>query len=190
MDVKQTIATHGHVGPKQVPHRFKRVTRKEISAELVEDAFFEKGHLGVTIKQSLLTIVFWGTVILPFIWLLFPLVKPHLAAQVHFRMYLEEFLTFRFLTLFLPISFILLAIFFVCLTIRNNHNFENKLYKEILHDEERADKRTALMENLYTERFGSKETRESLRFYSVPEELNLETDTIRELYKQEGVALS
>jgi hypothetical protein len=46
------------------------------------------------------------------------------------------------------------------------------------------------MENLYTERFGSKETRESLRFYSVPEELNLETDTIRALYKQEGVALS
>ena len=50
-------------------------------------------------------------------------------------------------------------------------------------------KRHAFLEEVYTERFGTKEERETVRFYSVSEEKNLDTTFIADLYKENGVEL-
>ena len=38
----------------------KRITREEVSQQLVSDLFFEKGHLKLTLWQSFLTLLFRG----------------------------------------------------------------------------------------------------------------------------------
>ncbi|NTK89822.1 hypothetical protein HQ677_04525, partial [Enterococcus faecium] len=45
------------------------------------------------------------------------------------------------------------------------------------------------LEEVYTERSGTKEERETVRFYSVSEEKNLDTTFIADLYKENGVEL-
>ncbi len=50
-------------------------------------------------------------------------------------------------------------------------------------------KRQELLEEMYTERFGTKEEREKCSFYSVSEEKNLDTTLIADLYKENGVEL-
>ncbi|WP_181860662.1 hypothetical protein [Enterococcus faecium] len=45
------------------------------------------------------------------------------------------------------------------------------------------------LEKFLTERFGTKEERETVRFYSVSEEKNLDTTFIADLYKENGVEL-
>ncbi|ELB12259.1 hypothetical protein OIM_03932 [Enterococcus faecium EnGen0032] len=57
------------------------------------------------------------------------------------------------------------------------------------YEDEKLKKRQELLEEVYTERFGTKEERETVRFYSVSEEKNLDTTFIADLYKENGVEL-
>lgn len=166
-----------------------RVTRQEISQRLVNDQYFERGHLGVTIWQSLLTILAWMGVILPFVWLAIPFFLPKWAERLRFQIYSEGIATFKFLGVFFLIAIAVIAIFSILLTMRNNYRFQNLISHEVLHDEEKlATRREALIE-FYGDRFGSKEFRESVRYYSVQEEQNIAIGTTRRLYKDRGVGL-
>lgn len=169
--------------------REHQVTRQEVSKRLVNDQYFEPGHWVLTIWQSVLTALAWLVVILPFVWLAIPFFMPKWAVRLKFRTYFEEMMTFKFLRLFLLIAVVLVIVFSIILTIRNNHCFKHLISKEVLHDEEQLAVRRQALETFYDERFGSKEFRESVRFYSVKEEQNLETDTIKNLYKEHEVSL-
>lgn len=74
----------------------------------------------------------------------------------------------------------------IVLTIRNNCIYNRKLTKYTLHDEQEVEQRIAIMDQFYTERFGPREMRESVRYYSVSEEQNLADDTIQNLFKENG----
>lgn len=167
----------------------KRITREEVSQQLVSDLFFEKGHLKLTLWQSFLTLLAWIAVIVPFVWVAFPVFFPQTAAQIRFRTYVEEATIFRLLALFLGISFVLLVILFVLLTVRNNRSFRHTLRKEVLHDERKLEQRKEVLEEFFDDRFGPEEMRHSVCYYEVKPEQNLTETEIVKLYKDKGVSL-
>ncbi|RBT36882.1 hypothetical protein EA73_00430 [Enterococcus faecium] len=93
-----------------------------------------------------------------------------------------------FIGFFALIFFSFLIISFV-LTRWNNRNLYRKVNKSFEYEDEELKKRQELLEEMYTERFGTKEERETVRFYSVSEEKNLDTTLIADLYKENGVEL-
>ncbi|WP_225420421.1 hypothetical protein [Lapidilactobacillus bayanensis] len=166
-----------------------QVTRQEVSRRLVSDQYFESGHWILTIWQSILAVLAWLVVILPFVWLALPFVMPEWAVHLNFRTYFEELFTFKFLHWFLLIAVGLVTIFSVSLTIRNNHRFKHLISKEVLHDETRLVVRRRVLGDFYDERFGVQEFRESVRFYSIKAVQNLEVSTVKDLYQKYEVAL-
>ncbi|MGM0126320.1 hypothetical protein IGI37_003749 [Enterococcus sp. AZ194] len=165
------------------------VSRQEVSDLLVEDVYFEKGHLKIKLFQSTMAIIGWLGVILPFIWLLIPVIFPKAAQKTHFFLYKEELTALKFLLIFLSLSFFAISLTYILLTFRNNYRFKHSLQNEKLYDEERLDKQRELLNDVYTERFGTKEFRQSVKFYSVKEEQNFDTSFIKELYKKGNVDL-
>lgn len=167
----------------------KNITREEVANRLVSDNFFEKAHPVVTLRQTLVTLTAWTGVLLPFIWLLLPITAPKFAQRIHFRIYLEEIVTFDFLGLFLALAFLLIAVIFLVMTLWNNYHFKHHLRKTPLYNPDEAAVRKDRLETFYASRFGSKDCREAVRFYSVKEEQNFETNSVKEHYQKRGTAL-
>ncbi|MBO0452030.1 cell division protein [Candidatus Enterococcus murrayae] len=167
----------------------KQVKREEVSKILISDDYFLTKKLGLKARQTIIAILGWMGFFLPFIWIGLPFVFPTLAKKLSFRTYREELLTLKFLVLFLIASFLLIAILYVGLTFWNNYRFSHLLQKRKLHDEEKLEKRKALLEEVYAKRFGSREYRHTVKFYSVSEEQNFEKGYVKELYKKNGVPL-
>ncbi|MFV0557444.1 MAG: cell division protein [Enterococcus sp.] len=167
----------------------KTYTRKEVSQILVEDKYYTKGNWWTKIYQTLIALLGFGGIFFAFGWVLMPLLFPKLFDRLGFEVFTGELVALQILAIFLGVLFIIFTIVYIALTIRNNHQFKNYLQKEKLHDEERLETRKALMEAAYTERFGAAEFRHSVRYYSVKEEQNLDTEFVRELYKEGGVDL-
>lgn len=124
----------------------QRVTREEVKERLVTDAYFQKGRSALKTRQTILTILAWLMVLVPFVWLAIPLTLPNLADRIAFRTYLEEAVTFDFLALFLGISFLVLVLTFTLLTLRNNRRFKRLLQKQSMHDEVALEKRKEVLE--------------------------------------------
>ncbi|WP_241153408.1 hypothetical protein [Enterococcus mediterraneensis] len=61
--------------------------------------------------------------------------------------------------------------------------------KEKQYDETLLEKRKEALEAFYTERFGSKEERENICYYSVPPEKNIDDDEIAKLFQDKEVPL-
>lgn len=163
----------------------QNLSREEAKKFLVYDPYFEKGNYGSKIFQTLVAILSWFGVLIPFLWILFPFVFPNRAQYNHIVVYLEEKTTLLFLLIFLSVSFVFLTILYILLTFWNNYRFKHFLQKEKQYDDERLNKRRELLNKAYDERFGSEEFRHKVCFYSVKEEQNLETDFVKKLY-QEG----
>lgn len=51
----------------------QRVTREEVKERLVTDAYFQKGRSALKTRQTILTILAWLMVLVPFVWLAIPL---------------------------------------------------------------------------------------------------------------------
>lgn len=163
-----------------------QVTREEVMENLMTDSFFDKKHFGLFLRQSIITTLSWIGVVTPFVWLAIPFLFPNFARKVHFRIYLEGLFTFDFLGIFLIVSFLIIVMLYAALTVVNNRRFKKSLKMEILHNTEEVRTRKALIEEFYTERFGPKNYRESVRYYSVMEQQNLDTGTIQKLFKEQG----
>lgn len=162
----------------------KNISREEAKKSLVYDSYFEKGHYGSKIFQTIIAFLGWCGVISPFLWIIFPFVFPNRANHNHIVVYLEEKTTLHFLFIFLSLSFVFLVILYTILTLWNNYRFKHFLQKEKQYDAERVKVRRKLINQAYNERFGSKDFRHNVCFYSVKEEQNLETDFVKKLYQK------
>ncbi len=49
----------------------KKVTREEVASILVKDKYFSKGNYWLKIWQTLVALLGWMIVVLPFIWVFF-----------------------------------------------------------------------------------------------------------------------
>ncbi|WP_265458149.1 cell division protein [Enterococcus sp. HY326] len=167
----------------------KKITREDVSHILVKDKYYEKGHLGTKIFQSVVALVGWFGVILPFIWIFVPILFPDLEISRYFHSYSEEIRALMFLVIFLAISFVIILITYVSLTLWNNHRFGGQLRKETTYDDQRLATRRQVLNDSYNERFGSQEYRHTVKYYAVKEEQNLDTHFVADLYKENGVKL-
>src|SRR5699024_943902 len=163
----------------------KIVTREEVNEILVSDKFFDKGNVTLKIRQSILTLLSWVGVFLPFIWTLFPVFYPKKASQVKFYLYPEEIVAFRFLLRFFLIVFFIIIIGSISLTMWNNYRYKNILEKTITIDEDSVERLNKTLEDFYCERFGEQSFRENIRYYSVTPEKNISNDDIKNLYRKE-----
>lgn len=166
----------------------KKFTREEVNDLLISDKFFSKGNWWLTVRQSLIIAVSWVGVLLPIVWLFFPFFFPKIAPSLGFLIYKEGLLTFKFVQMFLFISFVLFVLIFIGLTLYNNYRFKHIYRHKVMYNEERLEKRKAALDSFYTERFGEKEFRETVQYYSVSAEKNIETDEIKKLYQDKGVS--
>lgn len=167
----------------------KYTSRAEVESMLVQDEYFEDKHVFLKTKQTIMAIIGWLGVVLPFIWVLTPLFFPQLTISHYFMTYLEEMMTLNFLVIFLLGAFIFIAVLYVALTFWNNHRFKTSLRKGKTYDEARLEKRKAVLETAYEKRFGEKNFRTEVKYYEVKEEQNLETGFVSQLYRENGVKL-
>lgn len=93
----------------------QNLSREEAKKSLVYDPYFEKGNYGSKIFQTLVAILSWFGVLIPFLWILFPFVFPNRAQYNHIVVYLEEKTTLLFLLIFLSVSFVFLTILYILL---------------------------------------------------------------------------
>ncbi|MCV3161099.1 hypothetical protein OHD86_01980 [Enterococcus faecium] len=170
----------------------KKVKREEVASILVKDKYFSKGNYWLKIWQTLVALLGWMIVVLPFIWVIwvfFPLTRPERAKDFFLYAFLSEKKMLYFLIGFFVLIFFSFLITSFVLTRWNNRNLHKKVNESFEYEDEELEKRQELLEEMYTERFGTKEERETVRFYSVSAEQNLDTTFITDLYKENGVEL-
>lgn len=68
----------------------KNISREEAKKSLVYDPYFEKGHYGSKIFQTIIALLGWCGVVIPFLWIIFPFVFPNRAGLNHIIVYREE----------------------------------------------------------------------------------------------------
>lgn len=155
---------------------------------LIVDYFFERGHIGLKIRQLVIVLFAWLLLLLPFWFILFPILFQQDEVIVYnaFEMAIH---IFNILKYYYLAAIIFIIIMFVCLTIWNNRTFKQHLQKEATYNVIQAERREQIMEKLYHERFGPKKQRELVRYYSVSEEQNFLDDDIEKLYKENEVPL-
>ncbi|EME3190060.1 hypothetical protein VSW15_002275, partial [Enterococcus faecium] len=71
----------------------KKVTREEVASILVKDKYFSKGNYWLKIWQTLVALLGWMIVVLPFIWVIwvfFPLTRPERAKDFFLYAFLSE----------------------------------------------------------------------------------------------------
>ncbi|WP_282671941.1 hypothetical protein [Lactococcus lactis] len=78
----------------------KNISREEAKKSLVYDPYFEKGHYGSKIFQTIIALLGWCGVIIPFLWIIFPFVFPNRARFDHIIIYREKNLHFYFFSFF------------------------------------------------------------------------------------------
>lgn len=160
--------------------------RHEAEKRFVSDYFFEKGHWWNKFYIGLLTIVGWIAVFIPIYWTVSSTLLKNDSQFYHVwsdrtseAAYYHT--GFQFLV---SLGIIAVGIFF--LTLHNNYRIKHHEKVEKLYGDEGLQVRKAALNGFYDKRFGSEEERHETRYYSVPEEKNLEDDTIRNLYKEAG----
>lgn len=158
--------------------------RHEAEKRFVSDHFFEKGHWWNKIYIGLLTVIGWIAVFIPIYWTVSSTLLKNESQFYHVwndrageAIYYHT--GFQFL-----VSLAIITVGIIFLTLRNNYRikYQEKITK--LYNDKALQVRKMTLNDFYTDRFGSEDIRHETRFYSVPEEKNLEDATIRELYKE------
>ena len=153
----------------------------ERAKDFVEDAFFERGHPWLKVREIVMILVFWVVLLYPIV-ILVNSVAPHRIWEGVYRWtYHDGYELVHFLVRAVGIIVIVVVLFTVYLVLRNNHR-ERKVYPERLtYDVEGQARRKAILEQMYRERFGTEEFRHTARYYVVAPDQNLPTRYVHEL---------
>jgi len=146
----------------------------------IKDAFFEKGHFWLKLRQAFVGILMWLALFAP---VAITLNSVYLRFDFLPRwQYLEGFHLYELLAIILLEAVVLATALSVFLTLRNNRFISKHVKKEILYDEESVAKKLAIVEQVHVERFGNLEARHEARTYSVKEAQNFDDDFFQKLY--------
>ncbi|EME3493008.1 hypothetical protein DVW92_06105 [Enterococcus faecium] len=114
----------------------KKVTREEVASILVKDKYFSKGNYWLKIWQTLVALLGWMIVVLPFIWVFFPLTRPERAKDFSLYAFLSEKKMLYFLNGFFVLVFFSFLITSFVLTRWNNRNLYKKVNKSFEYEDE------------------------------------------------------
>lgn len=167
----------------------KKVKREDVASLLIKDKYFSKGNNWLKVKQTIIAIIGWGAVIFPFIWVGLSINTSVEGEGLRIHYFPEERQIFYFLLILLSIAFVVFIVLFLLMTRWNNRRYKKMLRSEPMYDEQKLEKRRGILEKEYTQRFGSKEERETVCYYVVSEEQNLDKYLIKDLYEKDGGGL-
>lgn len=157
--------------------------------DFVQDNFFEKGHFWMKIRQISMSLVFLFVVIFPVFILFNSIIKKHLWKHLYYWKYNDSFQLTNHLKDFILLAFVFILVCSLVFLFRNNC-MEQKVYpKKKTYNEQNLEKRKIIMNDMYTERFGDKEFRETTKFYAVDGIQNLPDQFVSDLFKKGGVEI-
>ncbi|MCI1642339.1 MAG: hypothetical protein LKI58_09260 [Actinomyces sp.] len=158
---------------------------KDVAVEgFVHDAFYERGHLWLKVRQTLVALVFWFVLLAPIVVLINSVSREESWEGIYRWTYADGYELVRFLVIAIAVIIVVVLGFSVYLLLRNNHR-EKKVYpSRTTYDAEGLARRRAILEAMYSERFGSDDARHGTRYYVVAPEQNLDTGYIRDLFRQ------
>ena len=155
-------------------------------SEFVTDRFFGKKNYKLKIYQSLLSLGMWFLVIAPVVITLNSIyikAKPLSFIQWKYR---EGFKMYHTVVDFLLVALVVFLVMGLFLTFRNNYMIKHYYKKQVTYNEQNVAKKAVLLEKVYTERFGSVEERQAVKYYSISEDKNIEDSFVSDLYREGG----
>ncbi|MCH4123545.1 MAG: hypothetical protein LKH74_00145 [Levilactobacillus sp.] len=157
---------------------------KQPKQQLYTDAYFEKGHWGLKIWQTLVAIFGWICVVVPVVitvtafWAVYDPRVPHLWS------YSEGIFEIKFIGIILLFSLVMVSLFAVGMTIIQNRKRDRVVEQWPTFNPINQKKRETELEKFMDDRFGDEDFRHNVRTYQVQPEQNLDTDQIQNLYRK------
>jgi hypothetical protein len=152
--------------------------------QLYSDAYFEKGHWGLKIWQTLIAIVGWFCVVVPLVITITSFWASYNPKVPHIWSYNEGIFEIKFIGVILLFSFVMAVMFAVSMTIIQNRRRDRLAEQWPTFNPINQKRREVELENFMQERFGDQEFRENVRYYEVQPEQNLDTDDIQNVYQE------
>lgn len=155
--------------------------------QLYTDEYFEKGHLLLKIRQTIIAIIGWLAVIIPIVitvtsfWASFNPKIPHIWS---FR---EGIYEIKFIGIILVFAWIMTMIFSIGMTIIQNRKRDRVVEQWPTFNPINQKMRKETIDDFIDKRFGDQEFRENVRSYDVQPEQNLETHQIQKLYAKNNL---
>lgn len=152
--------------------------------QLYSDDYFEKGHWGLKVWQTLVGLFGWVCVIVPIVTTVLSFWAAYHPHVLHLWSYNEGIFEIKFIGIILLFSFAVVSLFAVGMTIIQNRKRDRVVEQWPTFNPINQRKREDQLEKFMDDRFGNREFREHVRHYQVKPEQNLDTDQIHQLYEQ------
>ncbi|GAB6092680.1 hypothetical protein [Furfurilactobacillus curtus] len=153
--------------------------------QLYTDAYFERGHWGLKICQTLVAVLGWLIVLSPLVLMVISAIsfyQPTWWPWWHLQLAQREMLYYAVVLGFI---FVLVGIFTVSMTLIQNRKRQQLVEQWPTFDPLNQQRRKVELNAFMTKRFGSLEARHAVRQYTVKPEQNLATDQIQQLFHQQ-----
>lgn len=158
--------------------------KKQDRQQFYADDYFEKGHWGLKIRQTLIGLFGWVCVLVPIIITVLSFWASYNPKIIHLWSYNEGIFEIKFIGILLLFAFVLVSLFAVGMTIIQNRKRDRVVEQWPTFNPINQQKREDQLGKFMDERFGDREFRENVRHYQVKPEQNLDTDQIHQLYEQ------
>lgn len=155
------------------------------SQQLYTDAYFERGHWGLKVRQTLVALVGWICVIVPIVITITAFLAVDPPQIPHLWTYREGIFEIKFIGILLLFAFVMVSLFAVGMTIIQNRKRERVVEQWPTYNPINQRKRETELEKFMDDRFGDADFRHQVRRYQVKPEQNLETEQIHELYQKQ-----
>jgi len=164
--------------------KLNKSASKQKKVQDYTDAYFESGHWGIKIWQTLVGLVGWLAVFIPLIMTILSVWASYDSRIHSFWYYQEGLFEFKFIGILLLFFFALAALFAVSMTIIQNRKRDRVVEQWPTFNPISQKKRQQLLDQFMDDRFGDAEFRENARYYHVKPEQNLDTEQIQQLYRE------
>lgn len=152
--------------------------------QLYTDDYFEKGHWGLKIWQTVVGFFGWVCVAVPITLTVLSFWASYDPRVIHLWSYNEGIFEIKFIGILLLFAFVTVSLFAVGMTIIQNRKRDRVVEQWPTFNPIDQRKREDTLGDFMTQRFGDQEFRENVRDYQVKPEQNLDTDQIHQLYQQ------
>jgi hypothetical protein len=157
--------------------------------DFVQDKFFQKGNWWLKIRQVGVNLLFLAVLVLPILILFNSVSSRRIWTMLYHWTWRDGFQLTNYLESSILLAIVIVLVCSLGFLFRNNYRERHVYPKRKTYDEEKLKIRKAILNEMYTERFGDSAFRESTKYYAVDGEQNLEDHLVEALFKKGGVEI-
>ena len=132
---------------------------------------------------------FLAVLVVPIVILFNSLSSGRLINSFHYWTWADGFDLTDYLNSAILLAFVIILVCSLAFLFRNNYREQNVYPKKKTYDAKKLEERKAILDKMYSERFGDLKSRETVRYYAVDGEKNLPDCMIEDLFKENGVEI-